>query len=83
MRIDRRPWMDCNGDSRNRSSSGGRTKSAARPPGPAASRPRTIATGTPSGVGMGRTPQEWLKPGDMMETEVEGIGVLRNRVVAV
>jgi 2-keto-4-pentenoate hydratase/2-oxohepta-3-ene-1,7-dioic acid hydratase in catechol pathway len=40
-----------------------------------------IATGTPSGVGMGRTPQEWLKPGDVMETEVEGIGVLCNRIV--
>jgi 2-keto-4-pentenoate hydratase/2-oxohepta-3-ene-1,7-dioic acid hydratase in catechol pathway len=41
-----------------------------------------ISTGTPDGVGMGRTPQEWLKVGDLMETEVEGIGVLRNRVVA-
>ena len=40
-----------------------------------------ISTGTPDGVGMGRTPQEWLKPGDVMETEVEGIGVLRNRIV--
>ena len=42
-----------------------------------------ISTGTPEGVGMGRTPQEWLKVGDVMETEVEGIGVLRNRVVPV
>lgn len=41
-----------------------------------------ISTGTPEGVGMGRTPQEWLKVGDVMETEVEGIGVLRNRIVA-
>jgi 2-keto-4-pentenoate hydratase/2-oxohepta-3-ene-1,7-dioic acid hydratase in catechol pathway len=41
-----------------------------------------ISTGTPEGVGMGRTPQEWLQVGDVMETEVEGIGVLRNRVVA-
>jgi 2-keto-4-pentenoate hydratase/2-oxohepta-3-ene-1,7-dioic acid hydratase in catechol pathway len=41
-----------------------------------------ISTGTPEGVGMGRTPQEWLKVGDQMETEVEGIGVLRNRVVS-
>jgi 2-keto-4-pentenoate hydratase/2-oxohepta-3-ene-1,7-dioic acid hydratase in catechol pathway len=41
-----------------------------------------IATGTPEGVGMGRTPQEWLRVGDMMETEVEGIGILRNRIVA-
>jgi 2-keto-4-pentenoate hydratase/2-oxohepta-3-ene-1,7-dioic acid hydratase in catechol pathway len=40
-----------------------------------------IATGTPAGVGMGRTPPEYLKPGDLMETEIEGIGTLRNRVV--
>ena len=40
-----------------------------------------LATGTPEGVGMGRTPQEWLQVGDVMETEVEGIGILRNRVV--
>jgi 2-keto-4-pentenoate hydratase/2-oxohepta-3-ene-1,7-dioic acid hydratase in catechol pathway len=42
-----------------------------------------IATGTPEGVGLGRTPQEWLADGDMVETEVEGIGVLRNQVVKV
>ena len=41
-----------------------------------------ISTGTPEGVGMGRTPQEWLKVGDEVETEVEDIGVLRNKVVA-
>jgi len=41
-----------------------------------------ISTGTPEGVGMGRTPQEWLKVRDVMETEVEGIGVLRNRIVS-
>ena len=41
-----------------------------------------IATGTPDGVGFARTPPEFLKPGDVMETEVEGIGVLRNRLVA-
>ena len=41
-----------------------------------------IATGTPDGVGMGRTPQEWLNFRDVMETEVEGIGVLRNRIVS-
>jgi 2-keto-4-pentenoate hydratase/2-oxohepta-3-ene-1,7-dioic acid hydratase in catechol pathway len=40
-----------------------------------------IATGTPEGVGMGRTPQEFLHDGDVVETEVEGIGVLRNRIV--
>jgi len=39
-----------------------------------------IATGTPEGVGLGRTPPEYLKPGDVVETEVEGIGVLRNTV---
>ena len=42
-----------------------------------------IATGTPDGVGFARTPPEFLKPGDLMETEVEGVGVLRNRIVAV
>ncbi len=41
-----------------------------------------IATGTPDGVGFARTPPEFLKPGDVMETEVEGIGLLRNRIVA-
>jgi 2-keto-4-pentenoate hydratase/2-oxohepta-3-ene-1,7-dioic acid hydratase in catechol pathway len=41
-----------------------------------------IATGTPDGVGFARTPPEFLQDGDMMETEVEGIGTLRNRVVA-
>jgi 2-keto-4-pentenoate hydratase/2-oxohepta-3-ene-1,7-dioic acid hydratase in catechol pathway len=40
-----------------------------------------IATGTPEGVGMGRTPQEFLQSGDVVETEVEGIGVLRNKIV--
>jgi 2-keto-4-pentenoate hydratase/2-oxohepta-3-ene-1,7-dioic acid hydratase in catechol pathway len=39
-----------------------------------------IATGTPEGVGLGRTPQEYLKDGDLVETEIEGIGVMRNRV---
>jgi 2-keto-4-pentenoate hydratase/2-oxohepta-3-ene-1,7-dioic acid hydratase in catechol pathway len=42
-----------------------------------------IATGTPDGVGYGRVPAEYLKPGDVMESEVEGIGVLRNRIVRV
>jgi 2-keto-4-pentenoate hydratase/2-oxohepta-3-ene-1,7-dioic acid hydratase in catechol pathway len=41
-----------------------------------------IATGTPEGVGFARTPPEYLKPGDVMETEVEGIGLLRNRMVS-
>lgn len=39
-----------------------------------------IATGTPEGVGMGRTPQEWLKHGDAVETEIEGIGTMKNMV---
>lgn len=39
-----------------------------------------IATGTPEGVGLGRTPPEYMKDGDVVETEVEGIGVLRNRI---
>lgn len=33
-----------------------------------------ITTGTPSGVGMGQNPQRFLKPGDVMELEVEGLG---------
>lgn len=41
-----------------------------------------IATGTPEGVGMGRTPQEFMQDGDLVETEIEGIGTMRNRVVA-
>ena len=41
-----------------------------------------IATGTPSGVGFARKPPEFLHAGDVVECEVEGIGVLRNRVVA-
>ncbi|WP_298400418.1 fumarylacetoacetate hydrolase family protein [uncultured Chloroflexus sp.] len=41
-----------------------------------------IATGTPAGVGMGMTPQRWLQAGDVMEAEIDGIGVLRNEVVA-
>ena len=42
-----------------------------------------IATGTPEGVGLGRTPPEYLKDGDVMEAEIEGIGTLRNQLVAV
>lgn len=40
-----------------------------------------ILTGTPGGVGFARTPPVWLCDGDMVEVEVETIGVLRNRVV--
>jgi 2-keto-4-pentenoate hydratase/2-oxohepta-3-ene-1,7-dioic acid hydratase in catechol pathway len=42
-----------------------------------------IATGTPEGVGAGRTPQEWLKPGDVVVAAVEKIGQIRHPVVAV
>jgi 2-keto-4-pentenoate hydratase/2-oxohepta-3-ene-1,7-dioic acid hydratase in catechol pathway len=41
-----------------------------------------VSTGTPSGVGMGRTPPEYMKVGDVMEAEIDRIGVLRNPVVA-
>lgn len=41
-----------------------------------------IATGTPSGVGFARTPPEYLWPGDVVECEVEGIGLIRNRIVS-
>ena len=39
-----------------------------------------IATGTPSGVGMGFDPPKFLKTGDVVDCEIEGIGVLRNTV---
>ena len=38
-----------------------------------------IATGTPSGVGIGFSPPRFLKEGDIVEVEIEGIGTLRNR----
>ena len=41
-----------------------------------------VCTGTPAGVGMGRTPPEYMKPGDVVEAEIEGIGVLKNTIVA-
>lgn len=40
-----------------------------------------IFTGTPSGVGLGRTPQRFLKPGEELVSTIEGIGELRNRFV--
>lgn len=39
-----------------------------------------IITGTPAGVGMGRNPKVFMKPGDVCEVEIEGIGVLRNPI---
>jgi 2-keto-4-pentenoate hydratase/2-oxohepta-3-ene-1,7-dioic acid hydratase in catechol pathway len=41
-----------------------------------------LYTGTPAGVGFARTPPVFLKPGDVTEVEIEGLGVLRNSVVA-
>jgi 2-keto-4-pentenoate hydratase/2-oxohepta-3-ene-1,7-dioic acid hydratase in catechol pathway len=41
-----------------------------------------IVTGTPGGVGAKRSPPLWLKPGDVAEVEISGIGVLRNPVEA-
>ena len=44
-----------------------------------------LTTGTPRGVAAGRKPDQtpwWLKPGDLVEAEVENIGALRNRIVA-
>ena len=38
-----------------------------------------IATGTPAGVGMGFTPQRWLRSGDVVRVEIDGIGVIENR----
>jgi 2-keto-4-pentenoate hydratase/2-oxohepta-3-ene-1,7-dioic acid hydratase in catechol pathway len=40
-----------------------------------------VSTGTPAGVGLFREPQVFLKPGDTVEIEGEGIGILRNRIV--
>lgn len=40
-----------------------------------------IMTGTPSGVGMARTPPVWLKEGDSVEVEIEKVGTLKNKVV--
>ena len=40
-----------------------------------------IATGTPAGAGMGFTPPKFLKPGDVVECIVEGIGSIKNPVV--
>jgi len=40
-----------------------------------------ILTGTPSGVGVFRKPPQYLKPGDVVESEIEGIGRLKNTIV--
>jgi len=41
-----------------------------------------IITGTPAGCGFAQNPPVWLKPGDVIEVEIDGIGVLSNPVVA-
>jgi 2-keto-4-pentenoate hydratase/2-oxohepta-3-ene-1,7-dioic acid hydratase in catechol pathway len=41
-----------------------------------------IFTGTPPGVGMARKPPVWLKPGDVVEVEIDTLGILKNAVVA-
>jgi len=40
-----------------------------------------LVTGTPAGVGLARKPPLWMKPGDICEVEIEGIGVLRNPIL--
>jgi 2-keto-4-pentenoate hydratase/2-oxohepta-3-ene-1,7-dioic acid hydratase in catechol pathway len=41
-----------------------------------------IPTGTPPGVGFARKPPVYIQPGDVMEVEIEGLGILKNPVVA-
>lgn len=41
-----------------------------------------IATGTPSGVGFARKPPRWLQPGDVVEVDISGIGILRHTVIS-
>jgi 2-keto-4-pentenoate hydratase/2-oxohepta-3-ene-1,7-dioic acid hydratase in catechol pathway len=40
-----------------------------------------IYTGTPSGVGAGRTPQRFLRTGDIVETTIQDLGTLRNTCI--
>ena len=41
-----------------------------------------VSTGTPPGVGLGRTPKRWLRPGETVTVTIEGLGALTNPVVA-
>jgi 2-keto-4-pentenoate hydratase/2-oxohepta-3-ene-1,7-dioic acid hydratase in catechol pathway len=41
-----------------------------------------ISTGTPEGVGLGRTPKRWLKPNEEIIITIEKLGQLRNRTIA-
>jgi 2-keto-4-pentenoate hydratase/2-oxohepta-3-ene-1,7-dioic acid hydratase in catechol pathway len=40
-----------------------------------------IATGSPAGVGMGMNPPQYLKAGDVVRVEIDGLGVIENRFV--
>jgi len=41
-----------------------------------------VTTGSPSGVGAGRKPPVFMKPGDVIEIEIEGIGKISNTIAA-
>jgi len=41
-----------------------------------------VSTGTPPGVGLGRTPKRWLKAGETVTVTIEGLGFLTNPVIA-
>jgi len=41
-----------------------------------------ILSGTPAGVGQARNPTEFMKAGDVLETEIKGLGLMRNRIGA-
>jgi 2-keto-4-pentenoate hydratase/2-oxohepta-3-ene-1,7-dioic acid hydratase in catechol pathway len=41
-----------------------------------------MATGTPAGVGAARNPKRWLRAGETVRIEIEGLGALENPVVA-
>jgi acylpyruvate hydrolase len=41
-----------------------------------------IATGTPPGVQLGRPDPRWLRPGDVVRVEIDGLGALENPIVA-
>jgi 2,4-didehydro-3-deoxy-L-rhamnonate hydrolase len=41
-----------------------------------------IFTGTPEGVGMGATPPTYLRPGQVLDTAVEGVGAMRHTLVS-
>ena len=41
-----------------------------------------LVMGTPAGVGFARKPPVWMKPGDRIEVEIEGVGLLANPIAA-